>query len=175
VYKKGCHRLSKWIKGFVVGLGVCIGLSLFGVPSTAHAYHVASFKYSSNMKTNVPKALHGTWYMGKEKVKFTGYHKTSDGDLRVITQHQVNEYCYFGHKNLRAKAYFDGIYSKKYGFDFGFQYVPIIFSYHGHNHKGLDVTGHDPDVLYTRIKSKKQLSLNGYLDTHKVKLVHLGF
>lgn len=43
--------------------------------------------------------------MGKEKVKFTRYHKTSDSELKVITQHQVNEYCYFGHKNLRAKAY----------------------------------------------------------------------
>lgn len=114
--------------------------------------------------------------MGKEKIKFTGQYKNNtDGEIAVITQHLVNEYCYVGNKELKAKAYFDGVYSKKFGFDFGFQYVPLIFSYHGHNHKGLDVTGHDPDVLYTRIKSKKQLSLNGYLNTHKVKLVHLGF
>lgn len=167
--------MSKWIKGFVVGLGVCIGLLLFGVPSTAHAYHAASFKYSSNMKTKVPKSLHGTWYMGKEKVKFTGHYKMPSDESYVITQHLVNEYCYVGHKNLKAKAYFDGIYSKKDGFDFGFQYVPLVFSYHGHNHKGLDVTGHDPDILYTRIKTHNLLSLNGYMNSHKVKLAHFGF
>ena len=87
----------------------------------------------------------------------------------------INEYCYVGHKKLRAKAYFDGGYSKKYGFNFGFQYVPLVFSYHGHNHKGLDVTGHAPDVLYTRIKTHNQLSLNGYMNSHKIKLVHIGF
>ena len=86
------------------------------------------------------------------KVKFTGNHKTSDRKLNIITQNMINEYCYVCHKKLRAKSYFDGGYSKKYGFNFGFQYVPLVFSYHGHNHKGVDVTGHAPDVLYTIIK-----------------------
>ncbi|WP_414950040.1 hypothetical protein [Levilactobacillus brevis] len=167
--------MSRWIKVLILGLSVCAGLVVFGLPSTVHAYKVVTPGYSSHMKNKIPKALHGKWYMGKEKVKFTRYYKMPSDKSYVITQHLVNEYCYVGHKKLKAKGYFDGIYSKKDGFDFGFQYVPLVFSYHGHNHKGLDVTGHDPDVLYTRIKTHNRLSLNGYMNSHKVKLVHIGF
>ena len=76
----------------------------------------------------------------------------------VITRHLVKGTCYANGKHYRVKLYYDGLY---YGhsLDFGCQYVPIIFSYHGHNHKGLDVTGHDADVIYTRKNFHNTLSL----------------
>ncbi|MCP9615575.1 hypothetical protein [Levilactobacillus brevis] len=54
--------MSKWIKEFVVGLGVCIGLSLFGVPSTAHAKYVGHY--------STPTEIRGTWYQYRGKNKF---------------------------------------------------------------------------------------------------------
>ncbi|KRN74421.1 hypothetical protein [Lentilactobacillus parabuchneri] len=163
--------MSKWIKGFVFGLGVCIGLSLFGVPSTAHANYGTKLTYGYK----VPKALHGKWYFGNQKAVFTGTYKKYRTGKEVITRHLVKGTCYANGKHYRVKLYYDGLY---YGhsLDFGCQYVPIIFSYHGHNHKGLDVSGQAPDdVIYTRKNFHNTLSLNKYGNYHKVKLVHFGF
>lgn len=127
------------------------------------------------MGFKVPKQLLGYWYTGSNKFKFTGYKKSKDGK-KVITRHSVNDNDYYvGNKRFKVKAYYDGFEYYKYGFDFGYEYVPLIFSYNGHKHKGLDVTGHGPDLLYTRVKTKDWLSLNGLGGDKKVKLVHFGF
>ena len=67
--------MSKLIKGLVVGLGVCIGLSLFEIPSTAHANYGTKLTYGYK----VPKALHGKWYFGNQKAVFTGTYKNYKG------------------------------------------------------------------------------------------------
>ena len=163
--------MFKWLKGFIVGLSICSGLVVLGIPSTAHANYGMNVTYGYK----VPKALHGKWYNGSYKYVFTGYGKFKNGKT-LITQHLVKGYCYVNGKAKRVKVYSDGVYFyHEQGFDIGEEYVPLIFSYHGHHHKGLDVTGHSTDFLYTRVKTKKHLSLSGYGSTKKVKLVHFGF
>ncbi|GEB07402.1 hypothetical protein LBR03_22890 [Levilactobacillus brevis] len=39
--------MSRWIKGLIVGLSMCVGLVVFGLPSTVHAYKVVTPGYSS--------------------------------------------------------------------------------------------------------------------------------
>ncbi len=162
--------MSKWIKGFVVGVGVCIGLSLFGVPSTARANYGTKLTYGYK----VPKALHGKWYFGKQKAVFTGEYKKYKTGKMVITRHLVKGTCYVNGKHCHVKLYKDGFYGD-HSLDFGFQYVPLTFSYHGSNYKGLDVSGHGADVVYTRKNFHNILTLNKYGNYDKVKLIHFGF
>jgi hypothetical protein len=148
---------------------MCVGLVVFGLPSTAHANYGTNVTYGYK----VPKSLHGIWYCGSQKALFTGRYKKYKAGKMVITRHLVKGYCYVNGKQNRVKLYCDALYY--HSIQPGCQYVPLIFRYHGHNYKGLDVSGHEADVIYSRKNFHKTLSLNKYGSNHKVKLVHFGF
>lgn len=162
--------MSRWIKGLIVGLSMCVGLVVFGLTSTAHANYGTNVTYGYK----VPKSLHGIWYFGSQKALFTGQYKKYKTGKMVITRHLVKGYCYVNGKQNRVKLYRDEFYYN-HSVQPGFQYVPLIFRYQGHNYKGLDVSGQGPDVIYTRNNFHKTLLFNKHGINHKVKLVHFGF
>lgn len=54
--------MFKWIKGFIVGLSICAGLVVLGIPSTAHAKYVGHYA--------TPTEIRGTWYQYRGSNKF---------------------------------------------------------------------------------------------------------
>lgn len=132
----------------------------------------------------VPRALRGKWYYrGKLYhadthhfyVNHYYYDKKTKG--RVMISHQlVKMFWGISAHTYKARGYYDGaMFSNKLGgWDFGEMYTPVIFCYKGHNHKGIDITGHAPDLLLTRKPTHNNLSFDGYYAT-KVKLVKIGW
>lgn len=140
-----------------------------------------SVNASNVLGYTVPKALRGKWYYGNRVTRWTThtcdktvYGKKYPTGKMVITRHPVIR-DWFG---LRTPSYYDGLIvsGKNGGFDFGFLYTPVVFKYKGHNHKGLDVTGHDPDILDTKKNFHKHLALyNHVYGNTQVKLMHTGW
>ncbi|MFC6164837.1 hypothetical protein ACFP3T_09175 [Lactiplantibacillus dongliensis] len=160
------HRL--WLVILLASFSLLISLNTL----TASAKTVWSY--------TTPKALRGTWYDGHYTIK--GY-KHSIGDLRYGDKSQTN-YSSISNKIIVGHAHHHSIYGyrdrvyfrdiKPYAHQMGEIYTPIVFKYNHRHYKGLDVTGHAPDNIWTRTKLGKTISLSGW-HSHKVALVHYGW
>jgi len=160
------HRL--WLVILLASFSLLIGLNTL----TASAKTVWSY--------TTPKALRGTWYGGHSKFKCRkhAFGETVYGDKSQTNYFSISNKIVVGHVHhhaiygYRDRVYFRDI--KPYAHDWGETYTPIVFKYNHHHYKGLDVTGHAPDLIYTRTKLGKIISLSGW-HSHKVALVHYGW
>lgn len=134
----------------------------------------------------VPRSLRGTWYMGTYKYhatkhRFSGAHYYKGKSAKImITKHLVEMRWELMGSHQKVWGYYDGSLDKiqsKWMWQVGEQYIPVTYSYRGHNYRGLDVNGHNPDELLTRNPTSSSIGLRAdhYDGIKKVKLVKVGW
>lgn len=109
--------MFKWIKGLVIGLSICAGMVVLGIPSTAHAKYVGHYA--------TPTEIRGTWYQYKGKNKF---------NVIKITKHSFyyKGKLLYSSKKSGANKLFVKEYTKNSGDTFGIRGSGISYILNGH-------------------------------------------